>query len=69
VAAVVAFATARGIRVVPEADSPGHASSWAAGYPDVAIPQCSTLDPTKDETFALLDALFGEVGICRERSS
>ncbi|WP_154641436.1 family 20 glycosylhydrolase, partial [Serratia marcescens] len=32
---VVAYATARGIRVVPEIDMPGHASSIAVAYPDL----------------------------------
>jgi hexosaminidase len=30
---LVAFAAGRGIRVIPEFDLPGHASSWLAGYP------------------------------------
>ena len=58
---LVAHAADRGIRIVPELDSPGHATSWAAGYPDAALPACQTLDPSANATYALLDSLLGEV--------
>ena len=58
---IVTFAADRGIRVVPELDSPGHATSWATGYPEAALPACQTLDPTAEATYTLLDALIGEV--------
>ena len=35
VAAVVAYAKARGVRVVPEFDGPGHSAAWGVGYPDI----------------------------------
>ena len=34
-ARVVAFAKDRGVRVMPEIDTPGHTGSWRAGYPDI----------------------------------
>jgi hexosaminidase len=34
---IVAFANARGIRVVPELDMPAHAAIWGAGYPQFTI--------------------------------
>ena len=60
---VVNFAKARGIRVIPELDSPGHALSWAQGYPDLAVRDCHTLDPTNEKTFEMLDAVFGELAV------
>jgi len=61
VQAVIAFAADRGIRVVPELDSPGHATSWSLGYPNATLPQCHTTDPTANATFALLADLVSEV--------
>ena len=63
----------RGIRVVPELDAPSHTRSWLVGYPEIATkPQAYrtgfdratrdvTIDPTREETYAFLDALVGEL--------
>lgn len=70
---VVAYATARGIRVVPEIDLPGHASSIAVAYPELmSAPgpypmerewgvHKPTLDPTRDEVYRFVDAIIGEL--------
>jgi hexosaminidase len=69
---LIAYAFARGIRVVPEFDVPGHATSWLASHPELAsLPGTypterrwgifdPVLNPTDDRTYALLDDVFGE---------
>jgi hexosaminidase len=69
---VVAYARARGIRVVPEFDMPGHTSSWLVAYPEIGaeeiksmpigfgIPQAE-LDPSNEKTFKFLDEFIGEM--------
>jgi hexosaminidase len=63
VAQVVEFARQRGVRVMVEIDTPGHAASWCAGYPDVCpSPVClEPLNPATNATFELLSALFMDV--------
>ncbi|MBI5381646.1 MAG: family 20 glycosylhydrolase [Opitutae bacterium] len=70
---LIAYAAARGIRVVPEIDVPGHATSWLVGYPELASQPgpyaierrwgiCDpTLDPTNEKVYTLIDAFFGEM--------
>jgi hexosaminidase len=70
---VVAYAAQRGIRVVPEFDLPGHATSWLVGHPELgsapgpyAIVRTwgiydGTLDPTREEVYKFLDRFFGEM--------
>lgn len=70
---VVAYARARGIRVVPEFDIPGHTSSWLLAYPEYGagediralptvfgIPQAE-LDPSNEKTYKFLDTFIGEM--------
>jgi hexosaminidase len=71
---VVAYARARGIRVVPEFDMPGHGSSWIMAYPELSpnapikvLPvvygvTTAVLDPTRKSTYKFIDALVGEMG-------
>jgi hexosaminidase len=70
---VVAYARDRGIRVVPEFDMPGHATSWFAGYPELATTNkkytvdhgfgvlTPVMDPTREEVFEFLDKFIGEM--------
>ncbi len=70
---IIAYARDRGIRVVPEFDMPGHATSWLVGYPELAsapgpyaierkwgiFDPC--MDPTKEEVYTFLDGFIGEM--------
>jgi hexosaminidase len=70
---VVAYAAARGIRVVPEFDIPGHTLSWLVGYPELAAGAGPfeigrhfgvfdpVLDPTREEIYTFLDGFIGEM--------
>lgn len=72
--ALIAYARARGVRVVPEFDVPGHAVSWLVAYPQLASGPAPhglvrsqrddlrpPLDPTRDATYKLIDTVFGEM--------
>ncbi len=71
---VVAYAAARGIRVVPEFDMPGHGTSWILAYPelspDAQITQLpvvygtptAVLDPTRESTYKFINTLVEEMG-------
>lgn len=70
---IVAYARARGIRVIPEFDIPGHAQSWYVGYPDLASAPGPysvehefgifdpVMDPTRKSTYEFLDKFIGEM--------
>jgi hexosaminidase len=71
--AIIAYAAARGIRVVPEFDIPGHATSWVVSHPELASQPGPygierhwgifnpVLDPTNEATYALLRDFLGEM--------
>lgn len=71
---VVAYARARGIRVIPEFDMPGHSSSTALAYPEYgsgedlkALPIVygmpdAELDPSNEKTYKFVDELVKEMG-------
>ncbi|MBD2724082.1 beta-N-acetylhexosaminidase [Hymenobacter armeniacus] len=70
---VLAYAAARGIRVVPEFDMPSHTTSWIVAYPRLKsndstyAPYTSwrttnvAIDPTRESTYTFLDSLFTEM--------
>ncbi|MBU4445793.1 MAG: family 20 glycosylhydrolase [Candidatus Marinimicrobia bacterium] len=70
---IVAYAGDRGIRIVPEFDLPGHATSWLVGYPELASAPGPytiernwgvfdpTFDPTRKETYEFLEKFFKEM--------
>lgn len=70
---LIAYAAARGIRIVPEFDVPGHATSWLVAFPDLASGPTPrelqrrwgvfdpVLDPTNEAVYTMLDRFFGEM--------
>jgi hexosaminidase len=70
---IVSYARARGIRVVPEFDIPGHAQSWFVGYPELASGPGPysierrfgifdpVMDPTRTSTYKFIDQFIGEM--------
>lgn len=70
---IIHEADLRGIRVIPEFDIPGHATSWFQSHPELASapgpykPETRygvmdpTFDPTNEATYALLDRFLGEM--------
>uniref|UniRef100_A0AAV2L0F1 Beta-hexosaminidase subunit alpha n=1 Tax=Knipowitschia caucasica TaxID=637954 RepID=A0AAV2L0F1_KNICA len=67
---VISHARLRGIRVLPEFDSPGHTASWGKGQPGLLTPCYSgtspngrfgPVDPSVKSTFRFMASLFAEV--------
>src|ERR1051326_8210304 len=70
---LIAYAHDRGIRVLPEFDTPGHSRSWFVGYPELASNPgpftvdnengpSSVTDPTREETYKFMDKFVEEMG-------
>lgn len=63
VQSLVAYAMVRGVRIVMELDSPGHASSWCIG--DEAVCPSKTcihpLNPATPKTYDLINNMVGEL--------
>jgi hexosaminidase len=70
---LISYARDRGVRVMPEFDMPGHATSWFVGYPELASApgpyeivetwgiQDPAMDPTREETYDFLSAFIAEM--------
>ncbi len=70
---LIKYAADRGIRVMPEFDMPGHATSWLVSHPEIGsapgpykierLPGIfdPTLDPTNEKTYKLLEVFFTEM--------
>jgi hexosaminidase len=70
---IVRYAAARGIRVLPEFDIPGHSTTWFIGYPELASQpgpyevshangvHDAAMNPAREETYRFLDNFFGEM--------
>ena len=70
---VVAYARARGIRVIPEFDMPGHSLSWLVGYPELATSSGpfeigrhwggfeALMNPASEDTYRFLDSFLSEM--------
>jgi hexosaminidase len=70
---IIAYAADRGIRVMPEFDIPGHATSWLVGHPELGSAPGPykiergvgifepALDPSRDQTYKFLDGFLGEM--------
>ena len=59
---IVAYAKMHGVRVIPEFDTPGHATSWCTGHPEVC-PSTSCkgpLNPATNATFDVIKSLISE---------
>jgi hexosaminidase len=70
---VVTYARARGIRVVPEFEMPGHSTAWLLAYPELASGtepheirrefgvSPFAIDPTREATYAFIDRFLTEM--------
>jgi hexosaminidase len=70
---IVAYARARGIRVVPEFEMPGHSTAWLAAYPYLASGTHPdeirrefgiskyAIDPTRETTYVFIDRFLTEM--------
>ena len=62
-AGVQRHAAARGVRVVPEIDTPGHGAAWCAGMPEICpSARCrEPLDPSTNATFDAIGAVLRDL--------
>jgi hexosaminidase len=70
---LIAYASDRGIRIVPEFDMPGHSTAWFVGYPDLSSGPGPyeierrwgifdpAMDATRESTYKFLDRFITEM--------
>lgn len=70
---ILNYAKKRGIRVIPEFDIPGHATSWLVGYPNLGAVERdyqleenygifdASLNQTEEKTYEFLNEFIGEM--------
>lgn len=68
---IIAFAAARGVRIIPEFDMPAHTGSWLVAYPSFAageigkLPQNGlaeeVMDPSNEALYRRLSGFFDEI--------
>jgi len=70
---LIAYASDRGIRIVPEFDMPGHSTAWFVGFPDLSSAAGPyqierrwgifdpAMDPTRESTYKFLDKFITEM--------
>ncbi|KAI4469172.1 beta-hexosaminidase [Holotrichia oblita] len=70
VKSIIEYARLRGIRVVPEFDTPGHTRSWGEGIPELLSScyknnhitnQFGPMDPSRDFVFSFLNDFWSEI--------
>ncbi|XP_058058070.1 beta-hexosaminidase subunit beta-like [Anopheles bellator] len=75
IAMIIEQATLRGIRVMPEFDTPGHTRSWGVSHPELLTAcqdqykgKLGPMDPTRESTYTFLATLFRElIGVFPDR--
>ncbi len=70
---LIAYASDRAVRIVPEFDMPGHSTAWFVGYPELSSGPGPyqverrwgifdpAMDPTRESTYKLLDKFIAEM--------
>lgn len=69
---LIEYARFRGVRIIPEFDTPGHAESWGPGAGEGFLTQCcdkkgapdgtvGPIDPSRKANYDLMKTLFGEI--------